>query len=236
MNDFRIGDAITNTREHSPMVQTWIFDPPYNVGFRYDACTDNMDVEEYESFIQSCAEVMFDKTEEGGSCFLIHYTLPGARLIPRFEAVGWKVHQWITWVYPCNMGMSKRRFTHGSRVVLWFSKGEPFVQIKAVPGVFKNPNDRRVKKRIEEGHAPALMDWWEINLRKNVSKGYRGYSNQLPIELVRRCVLTTTRKGDTVGDLMAGSGTTWEVCKANQRFVFLNDLNPKCLELWKGIQ
>lgn len=218
-----------------PLIQTWIFDPPYNIGFKYDNVNDNMDEMQYETWMREVARNMFENTVEGGSCFLVHYTIPGAKLMSVFESVGWTTHQWITWVYPHNMGMSKQRFTHGSRVVLWFSKGKPYVNIKAVPGEYKNPNDKRIRQRIAEGHAPALMDWWNINLRKNVSKGHRAYANQLPYELVKRCILTTSREGDIVGDCMAGSGTTLEVAKDFNRYVWLNDINPNVLSLWEGL-
>jgi len=233
---FQIGDSEENIQQiPGEMIQSWIFDPPYNVGFKYENVKDNLSDNQYNAWMMRVARSMYDKTLEGGSCFLIHYPLQAARLLHCFEAAGWNVHQWVTWIYPHNMGMSKKRFTQGSRVVVWFSKGEPYVDIKAVPGVFKNPNDKRIKQRIAEGHSPALMDWWQINLRKNTSKGHRGYANQLPIELVKRCILTTTKEGDIVGDCMAGSGTTLEVTVQFGRYAWLNDINSKCLELWEGI-
>jgi len=240
---FKIGDSDNMLHSLKPrsfsidgkLIQTWIFDPPYNVGFDYDNVDDNMTDYDYSRFIQRNAEGMFNMTDEGGSMFLIHYTLPAAKLIPFIEAAGWNVHQWITWVYPHNMGMSNQRFTQGSRAVVWFTKGKPKVNIKAVKGQYKNPNDKRIKQRIEDGHAPALMDWWNINLRKNTSKGHRKYANQLPYELVKRLILTTSDVDDWVGDCMAGSGTTLEVAKDFDRRVFLNDINPNSLDLWKGL-
>ena len=130
------------------------------------------------------------------------------------------------------MGMSSKKFTQGSRAILWFTKGSPKINIKAVPGIFKNPTDSRIKKRIAEGHSPALMDWWNINLRKNTSKGHRKYANQLPYELLKRIILTTSSPNDHIGDLMAGSGSTLEVSQDYNRNVFLNDINPNCLPLW----
>lgn len=235
-NVFRIGEAIENMQLDKPKVQTWIFDPPYNIGFKYDNFNDRMNDDQYKLWIKQVAQNMYNNTLEGGSCFLIHYNLIGAKLIEVFESVGWLTHQWITWVYPHNMGMSKKRFTQGSRVVLWFSKGDPYVNIKAVKGEYKNPNDKRIKEKIKEGHYPALMDWWNINLRKNVSKGHRGYANQLPYELVKRCILTTSKENQIIGDCMAGSGTTYEVSKKFNRYVWMNDINPNCFKIWEGIE
>lgn len=238
MNRFETGSAVevVQALEEDFTIQTWIFDPPYNIGFQYENVADNMSWDDYSSMIGAVAEAMFNKTNDGGSCFLIHYTLPGAKLIPTLEQAGWTVHQWLTWVYPHNMGMSNQRFTHGSRVVLWLTKGKPYVNIKAVPGQYKNPKDKRIQQRIAEGHSPALMDWWQINLRKNVSKGHRGYANQLPYELVKRCILTTSKPGQRVGDCMAGSGTTYEVAKDFNRFSFLNDINPNAIDIWREIE
>jgi DNA modification methylase len=236
MFSFNTGQAVENVNQIENHIQTWIFDPPYNVGFQYKAgVNDSLPESEYRDFIRAAAQAMYNKTKEGGSCFLIHYPIDGARLMGEFERVGWTVHQWVSWVYPHNMGMSKSKFTQGSRVILWFVKGTPKVNIKAVPGAYKNPNDKRIKERIAQGHAPALMDWWNVNLRKNVSKGHRNYANSLPPEIVRRCILTTSDENDWVGDCMAGSGTTYEVGRPLNRRVWLNDLNPEGIEMWEGI-
>ena len=218
-----------------PKIKTWIFDPPYNVGFKYDNISDEIPIKEYNNLIYDSSKIMLDNSTDDSSLFLIHYKIPAARLIPIIEETGWVLNQWISWVYPHNMGFSKHKFTQGSRAILWFTKGSPNINIKAVPGQYKNPKDKRIIKRIEAGHHPALMDWWHINLRKNVSKGHRKYANQLPFELVKRLILTTSSPSDWIGDLMAGSGTTLEVASQFGRKSFLNDINPNCLPLWHQI-
>ena len=139
-------------------------------------------------------------------------------------------------MYPSNIGMSNRRCTTASRAILWFTIGEPDAYMKADQQPYKNPNDKRIRERIANGSKGVnFYDWWEINLRKNVSKGFKGYFNQLPTELVRRMLLLTTPEGEWVGDLTAGAGTTWEVAKGIGRSCWLNDLNPECLEIWEAI-
>lgn len=54
-----------------------------------------------------------------------------------------------------------------------------------------------------------------------------------PPDLIRPLVLASTRPGDTVLDLFAGSGTTGEVAREEGRNSFLVELNPEYAELAK---
>ena len=238
---FTISDA---SREHFnpvphgemiPRMRTWIFDPPYNIGYDYgDVITDRS--ESYESEIRNMAINMRLYSRYHANMFLVIYPTIAARLLPVIESAGWTLKQWITWVYPSNIGMSNRRCTTASRAILWFTYGEPDTYMKAVQQPYKNPNDKRIRERIANGSKGVnFYDWWEINLRKNVSKGFKGYFNQLPVELVRRMILLTTEEGEWVGDLTAGAGTTLEVAKEIGRSCWLNDINTECLEIWRGI-
>ena len=238
---FTISDA---SREHFnpvphgrmiPRMRTWIFDPPYNIGYDYGGVITDRS-ESYESEIRNMALHMREYSMLRANMFLVIYPEIAARLFPVIEETGWSLKQWITWVYPSNIGMSNRRCTTASRAILWFTIGEPVTYMKADQQPYKNPSDKRIKERIANGSKGVnFYDWWEINLRKNVSKGFKGYFNQLPTELVRRMLLLTTQEGEWVGDLTAGAGTTWEVAKGIGRSCWLNDLNPECLEIWEAI-
>lgn len=234
---FRIGDS---TADFKPprLVRATIFDPPYNIGFNYgNAHNDSMKLDEYESYIQGTVENIYDNTEIDGSLFFIHNAVEAARLLPVIEGAGWRIHQWISWVYPSNTGHSQKRFTSASRVILWFSKTEePYFNRLGVTQPFKNPNDRRVKERIAAGHTGvALYDWWEINMVKKGSKEHLGYYNQIPQELLKRIILCCTEEGDMVADAAAGSGSTYMATKATGRECYLIDKNPECLERWKSL-
>lgn len=229
---FTIGKASEVT---GPQVDCWLFDPPYNVGFRYNAVRDDLAWSDYEALIgQACAN-MAAHTDEG-HLWMVNYPVQSARLLPVIEAQGWTLHQWLTWTYPSNVGHSKARFTKASRSILWFTRGDPFINVRATTQPFKNPNDRRIKALIASGReGTAHYDHWPINLRKNVSKGYRGWANQLPVELVSRIVQTSTQRGGVVGDLMAGSGTLLEVAGPLGRRVWMNDIDPEALTHWENL-
>ena len=216
-------------------IRTWIFDPPYNIGYDYGGIIDDRS-DSYEDEISIMCKNMMKCSTQDPNLFLIIYPEIAARLLPRIEHAGWSLKQWITWVYPSNIGMSGKKCTTASRAVLWLIRGNPPTYMKSVQQPYKNPNDKRIKELIARGSQGVnFYDWWNINLRKNVSKGFKGYYNQLPTELVKRIILLTTLEGEWVGDITAGAGTTWEVAKEINRHCWLNDLNPDCREIWGAI-
>ena len=216
-------------------VQTWIVDPPYNIKYNYNSSfKDNLDAEQYSLMIYDLLELAYDSTKDNGSFFLINYPDIIAELFIDIKRSRWNVHQWITWVYPSNIGMSNRKFTRASRTVLWLSKGEPKVNISAVQQPYKNPKDKRIIGQMAKGKTGTnLYDWWDINLCKNVSKDKNDYVNQIPAELLRRLILSTTEEGDLVADGMCGSGSTVVAAESLGRRGFGCDINENLLPIWE---
>ena len=50
-------------------VKTWIFDPPYNIGFQYDACKDNLQDQEYDKLILESIENMLKHSDKDSNLF-----------------------------------------------------------------------------------------------------------------------------------------------------------------------
>ena len=91
---------------------------------------------------------------------------------------------------------------------LFTARHTPFVVIH-----YKNPNDKRVKKLIEQGKTGArLYDWWNINQVKNVSKEKLKHPCQMPIEVMKN-VIGVLPKDYIIFDPFMGSGTTGAACK-----------------------
>lgn len=113
-------------------------------------------------------------------------------------------------------------------MVVWLSKSEPKFYPEATTQPYKNPTDKRVAKLIADGReGVTLYDWWEIQLTKNVSREKRDYSNQIPSELIRRCILATTGEDDLVVDPFAGTWSTLRVALAENRRAWGCDANPE---------
>lgn len=216
-------------------VQTFILDPPYNIGFDYKSkYKDNMSTQEYSDTLYDITQLMFESSKETASCFIINYPEIIAKFFPVFLDTSWNFYQWITWAYPSNIGVNRKKFTRGSRTVLWLTKENPKIYIDRLTQPYKNPTDKRIKELISKGKKGTnLYDWWEINLCKNVSKDKNDYVNQIPYELLRRLILLTSDEGDLIADPMCGSGSTVLAAANLKRVGWGCDLNENLLPLWK---
>ena len=216
-------------------IQTVIVDPPYNINFNYGKnFKDNINPEEYKALMFDVLDLSYKSTKKDSSMFLINYPEIIAELFQTIKLTKWNIHQWISWVYPSNIGHSSRKFTTAHRSILWLIKDEPKIYIDRVTQPYKNPTDKRVKKLIESGKTGTnLYNWWEINLVKNVSKDKESYVNQIPREVLRRLILATTDKRNIVLDPMCGTGSTLLAARDEGRSGIGIDINSDLKKIWK---
>jgi site-specific DNA-methyltransferase (adenine-specific) len=216
-------------------IQTVIVDPPYNINFNYGKnFKDNINPEEYKALMFDVLDLSFKSTKKDSSMFLINYPEIIAELFQTIKLTKWNIHQWISWVYPSNIGHSSRKFTTAHRSILWLTKDEPKIYMDRVTQPYKNPTDKRVKKLIESGKTGTnLYNWWEINLVKNVSKDKESYVNQIPREVLRRLILATTDKRNIVLDPMCGTGSTLLAARDEGRSGIGIDINSDLKKIWK---
>ena len=214
-------------------IQTTIIDPPYNIGYNYKSnFDDKMTPDQYNKFIYDCIEGCFNNSKDDASLFLINYPEIVFNLHEAISTSSWNVHQFMQWVYP-SYQRSNKKFTRASRTILWLSKDNPKIFLDRVTQPYKNPTDYRVKKHIANGRTGTnLYDYWEINMVKGNSKESLGYVNQIPYELLRRLILTTTDKGDVVFDPMCGSGSTVFAASHLERLGIGYDISSKARDVW----
>jgi DNA modification methylase len=168
-----------------------ITDPPYNQNYHYGQYKDNLKINEYIKLLSYIKK----------PCIIIHYPEETINLLPLIFG---KCDQVVSWVYNSNTGKQ-------SRLISWWGCKPDFNKYTQP---YKNPNDKRIKKLIDKGKTGAkLYDWWEINQVKNVSKEKTNHPCQIPEEIIKRIILTTCNKNDTIIDPFSGSGTTLKVAK-----------------------
>jgi site-specific DNA-methyltransferase (adenine-specific) len=173
-------------------VSVVITDPPFNIGFDYEGYRDNLSDADYVELIARLKA--FERL------VVIHYPEESFRYV--YPALGCP-DDVIAWVYN---GHTKRRF----RLITTFGMKPDFSKVLQP---FKNPNDKRIKAKVNKGvQGVPVYDWWHIEQVKNVSKDKTEHPCQMPLEVMERIVLTCTSEGDTVLDPFMGSGTTGVAC------------------------
>ncbi|MBL1211739.1 MAG: MerR family DNA-binding transcriptional regulator [Ignavibacteriae bacterium] len=142
--------------------------------------------------------------------------------------------KWLVWFYrnKANLGNDWGR-SHES--ILHFRKSKDFtfnldeVRIPYNEHTLKYPihpqaessqyNNGGGKKYVWQPHPKGAKpkDVLEIPTLSNGSWEKTEHSTQKPIELVKKCVLSSSRKGDLIVDPFGGSGTTYAVAEAFER-------------------
>lgn len=188
-----------------------VSDPPFNIGYHYSEYHDKMPENEYY-------EAMGDIFGESPSV-VIHYPEPLYKLAFQIGKFPEKV---VSWVYNSNTAKQHRD-------IAFFDIKPDF---KKVGQPYKNPNDKRIAKRIADGKTARLYDWWEVNQVKNVSKKDIDHPAVMPLEVMMRVVGILPDEYVIVDPFM-GSGTTGIACqKLGRGFVGIES-DTKYFELAK---
>lgn len=171
-----------------------VTDPPFNVGYHYNTYKDKMSEKEYLYFLNQVFKT------NNTPYVVIHYPESLYKIALYNGDVPTRV---CSWVYNSNTAKQHRDIA--------FFGVEP--NFKQVLQPYKNPNDKRIKKRIEEGKLGCkLYDWWNVNQVKNVSKVKTKHPCQMPLEVMKN-VVGVLPKESIVIDPFMGSGTTGVACK-----------------------
>jgi site-specific DNA-methyltransferase (adenine-specific) len=179
---------------------TIVTDPPYNINFKYNQYKDNLHDVEYIKLIQEL---------KGYPLAIIHY--PEETMKYFVPALG-VPNEVVVWAYNSNLPRQ-------SRLVNFYDVKVDFNKVKQP---YKNPNDKRVKKLIDEGSkGTRSYDWFsDIQLVKNVSKEKTIHPCPIPVKLMERIILLTTNENDLVVDPFMGTGTTAIACiNTNRRYI-----------------
>jgi adenine-specific DNA-methyltransferase len=218
-------------------VKLFLTDPPYNIGHKYGEVNDRRPKDEYIELMLQVLKNSYKAADDSAHFFMIHYPEAIAEMWPILtKETGWKFHQWITWTYPSNIGMSKKSWTRASRCIIWLQKqegGAPDFYPTRIVRPYRNPWDKRVKQIMESGKKGcSLYDWWQINLVKNVNTEKSDYANQIPRVLLERIIRSTTDVGDIVADPFSGTYSTMKAALSLGRIGWGCDLNPNTEEYW----
>lgn len=188
-----------------------VTDPPFNIGLNYRSYKDNLKEQEYYEWLKkvfTCKELPF---------VVVHYP---ENLYKLSYYVNMFPQRVVTWCY--NSNTSKQH-----RDIAFFGIKPNMAQVKQP---YKNPNDKRIKERIEKGLTGAkIYDWWNINQVKNVSKKGITHPCIMPVEVMKN-VVGILPKDYVIIDPFMGSGTTGIACLEIGREFIGNEIDKVYFE------
>jgi site-specific DNA-methyltransferase (adenine-specific) len=203
-------------------------DPDYNVGINYAGKNYTKKWNEYIDWYIELTRESLRVLKPTGNLFMMNYPKQNAYLRVKFlDDAAYEVHDYV-WIYNTNVGHSPKRFTTAHRSILHATKSKNnnfYKEQVAVP--YQNPNDKRIKERIANGHLGRMpYSWFYFDLVKNVSKDKTFHACQIPLPLVEMLIKSCTKENDDVFILFGGSGSEIILCKNLKRNFISCEIHP----------
>ncbi|MBS7606548.1 site-specific DNA-methyltransferase [Candidatus Bathyarchaeota archaeon] len=180
-------------------------DPPFGIEFKGNLATYHrtpdalsyieVPKEEYPRFIRELTEWCYKALKPNGSMWLVSGWNNLRYVLDAVEDAGFIQLNHVIWKYQFGVFTRRRFVTSHYHLLLLVKDEEDYT--------FNKPE-----------HYPE--DVWII--KRPYHHGEETAGNELPDELVERCIKTSSNQGDLVVDPVLGSGTTMRVClKLNRR-------------------
>ena len=188
-NDCRnVLQSIEDQLQHENKPYIIVSDPPFNIGYHYKDYHDRMNTNDYRQMLSQ----VFNPSHPS---VVIHYPEQLYQLAIDIDMPPTRV---VSWVYNTN-----NRKQH--RDIAFFGIMPDFKQVLQP---YKNPNDKRIKRLIENGSkGTPIYDWWNINIVKNTSAEKTVHPCQMPLSVMKNIIGVLPQKY-TIVDPFMGSGTT----------------------------
>jgi len=223
-------------------------DPPFNIGYAYDAYDDRQACDKYLSWSEQWIRHVHRVLKPDGTFWLAIGDEYAAelKLIAQREA-GFRCRSWVVWYYTFGVHCTKK-FTRSHAHLLHFVKDAKRFTFNAaavrVPSarqlVYNDrranpegrmPDDTWITPAMKDGFVlrPQDMpqgfrkdeDTWYVARVAGTFKERQGWHGcQMPEQLLGRIIRVSSNEGDIVLDPFTGSGTTLAVAKKlGRRFV-----------------
>ena len=193
-------------------------DPPFNIGYAYDACDDNRPPQEYldwsERWIDACLRVL----KPDGTFWIAIGDEYAAeiRVTMRQRAT---LRNWIIWHYTFGQNC-KHKFNRSHTHLFYFVKDPEHFTFNSSDPRVRVPSDRQLKYNDKRANPKGRLphDVWRFSRVCGTFKEREGWHPcQMPLDLLERIVLACSRPGEVVLDPFAGSGTTLVAAARNDR-------------------
>jgi len=216
-------------------------DPPYRQGKDYRFFDDNQPAWKYWNWLKEILHRVYDVTVDGGAIYFMQREKNAERVLRVLRKTGWKFQNLIVWKKKTSAVPGNTRFSKQFQIIAYATKGER-------PRVF---NKLRIdlpplpEHKYERENGVYLTDVWD-DIRELTSgyfagdeairdnEGNRVHTQQSPVALLSRIILSSTIPRDTVLDPLAGTGTTLVAAYQLRRNSIGIEIDPNYVEIIKN--
>lgn len=235
------GDCLTYLNEGSiNNIHLTFLDPPYRQGKDYRFFDDNQPEKKYWSWLKEILSKVYDITVEGGAIYFMQREKNAEQVLRVLRETKWIFQNLIIWKKKTSAVPSNFRFSKQYQIIAFATKGDK-------PRVF---NKLRIDYPLSPEHKYPrkngiyVPDVWD-DIRELTSgyfagdeairdsMGNRVHTQQSPVALLLRIILSSTLPGDTVLDPLAGTGTTLVVAKQLGRNSVGIEIDPEYVKIIK---
>ncbi len=207
-------------------------DPPFNIGYAYDAYRDDRPPKEYLRWTARWLDACLRVLKPDGTFWIAigdEYAAE-VRVMMRRRAA---LRNWVIWHYTFGQNC-KYKFNRSHTHLLYFVKDPRRFTFNADDPRVRVESDRQTKYNDRRANPRGRLphDVWTFPRVCGTFKERVGWHPcQMPVRLLERIVLACSRPGEVVLDPFAGSGTTLvAAARHGRRWVGL-ELSPRYARL-----
>jgi DNA modification methylase len=235
MNQVLCGDCVEILRKAKEPFADLIFaDPPFNIGYKYDAYDDKKASDKYlawtRDWIGQCARVL----KPHGSFYIAIGDEYAAQIKLMVEdEFKLTLRNWIIWHYTFGQ-QTRNKFARSHTHLLYFVKdAKSFTFNDEVVRVISDRQKKYSDKRANPAGKMPDDVWNEYPRVCGTFRERTGFPCQMPESLLARIIRVSSSEGDWVLDPFCGSATTAAVArKLNRRYTTI-DLSETYVEAAK---
>ncbi len=229
------GDCLALLAELPPACVDLAFaDPPFNIGYEYDAYDDRKHKDDYLRWTEKWLAAVRRVLKPTGSFYVAIGDEYAAEVKVRLDALGLTLRNWIVWHYTFGVSCTRKfnrshahifyyvadpkRFTFNADAVRVPSARLTTYAYRRANPLGKLPDDTWVlRPQEDERFFGPETDTWYVSRVCGTFRERGEHPCQMPEALLERIVRVSSNPGDLVLDPFAGSGTTLAVAKRLRR-------------------
>lgn len=237
-----VGDATNKTNIQQLLdgekLDLLMTDPPYGVSYQggtEDEMTienDDLQGEQLQEFLYNAFSAADSVMRPGAAFYIWHASSTVDAFLLSAKDAGWLVKQHLMWVKSSIvLGRQDYQWQHEPCLYGWKPGTHYFTFDRTSTTVFddeRKPLDKMNKTQLKNLVLQMQNEQAAGDIIREDKPARNGdHPTMKPVKLIARLVANSTRRGDRVGDLFAGSGSTLLACEQLGRICYAAELDPK---------